>query len=224
MKPLFQTLRALFQRKARTGLKVYDRTGKVVYDDTNWPPHRAVDTNVLDIKLTDPAALTQPPGHPFQGSQEPLMSHAYLSLSQAAAIRQARQGSDADRKAIKKEVFAAVREGYGIPANIKFTVEVDPSQPGFRLLKDKVTRQPIQLNGGGTYGDQAAAAPAKVWVRVPKDDVLTAIRGYVKDIDVDGDDVFDGVPDSSDATVVDGLRVGDDGIYVEMARDDLSID
>lgn len=152
------------------------------------------------------------------------MSHAYISLSQAAAIRQGRQGSDADRKAIKKEVFDAVRAGYGIPSNIKFRVEVDPAQPGFRLLKDKTTGQPIRVGDDGKYAaDQGTPASNMVWVRMSHADTANVLRDYLKDVDVDGGDVtenvYSGAPTFADSLIVDG-----DATYVRVSRDDLSID
>lgn len=70
------------------------------------------------------------------------MATAKLTAIQAAIINQARShASDADRKAIKKEIFSVVKEKFGIDADIKVKAETDPAEPDYLLLKDKSGQQ-----------------------------------------------------------------------------------
>lgn len=98
------------------------------------------------------------------------MSFAKLSPAQAASIKLAKDHSnDATRKAIKKEVFAAARLAFGIPAEHKLNAEIDPTNPSYGLLRNSTTRDVYRLGTDGRWVNAApVAAPAdpKRWFKV----------------------------------------------------------
>jgi hypothetical protein len=65
---------------------------------------------------------------------------AKITATQAATLIATRGYSDADRKATKRALFAAVRAQYNIPTSVKLKVEVDDtSSPDYLVLKNKHT-------------------------------------------------------------------------------------
>lgn len=80
------------------------------------------------------------------------MTKATITPAQAATLRGARDMTDADRKAIKAQVFADVRSKFGIPSDFKLKVEIDnTSSPMFRVVASKVTGRPVYLGTNGLF-------------------------------------------------------------------------
>ena len=115
------------------------------------------------------------------------MAYAKLSLAQASSIILARQHADADtRKLIKREIFAAAKQAYGIPQTTKLRVEeADASHPDYLVLKDSAAGTPFTLdpNTGLWLGATAVPPADKRWFRVPAAAVRTALVDWLSEQD-----------------------------------------
>lgn len=108
------------------------------------------------------------------------MQYAKLSHAQATTLRLARgHANDADRKGVKKEIYAAVKEAYGIPPTTKLTAEVDPAKPNYAQLRDAKTRQLFAIDPGtGRWngaGDLARVQVPSSWFVLPADKLKQAL-------------------------------------------------
>lgn len=91
------------------------------------------------------------------------MKYAMISPVQATIINNARKNSvKAERQAIKKEVFAAIKDKFGIPQDFKCKVETDPTQPDYLVLKVGQKTPP------GMTGDKFALRADGKWILAPK--------------------------------------------------------
>lgn len=153
------------------------------------------------------------------------MAYAKLSPAIASAINLARQhAGDDDRKAVKKEMFAAAKAQFGIPDDIKVKCETsDTASAVYLVLKDSRTGQPFTLGNDGRWVD---ALPQQVqvqprvtrWFKITKADLIEAAKDAVV---ADGTDWDENVTPYGDAHF-DGLRADYDGnVYVEMTEDEL---
>lgn len=154
---------------------------------------------------------------------------AKLSPAIASAINLARQhAGDDDRKAVKKEMFAAAKAQFGIPADVKVKCETaNTASADYLVLKRSADGQPFMLDDVGLWVDaprQQAAAPVRPtrWFKVDRDDLIEAAKDVVR---AEGDDWDDDCYNSMAATadeVTPGLRKSSDGtFYVEMTEDEL---
>lgn len=97
------------------------------------------------------------------------MAQLKITAVQAATLVALRSlpADSADRKAAKKGVFASIRDTFGIPADVKLTVEVDDrASPAYLVLKQKGTG--FELVGvDGRFSHVATPAPAQVPAAAP---------------------------------------------------------
>lgn len=153
------------------------------------------------------------------------MAYAKLSPAIASAINLARQhAGDDDRKAVKKEMFAAAKAQFGIPADVKVKCETaNTASADYLVLKRSADSQPFTLADDGLW----VGAPRQVaqvqprptrWFKITKADLIEAAKDVVLG---DGTDWDDNVTPYGDAHF-DGLRADYDGnVYVEMTEDEL---
>jgi acyl carrier protein len=154
----------------------------------------ALNPNPNPYQVSQPGLSNQPitanPGQfPATATSESIpMTFAKLSLAQAASINLARQHADADtRKMVKKEIFAAVKAAFGIPADDKVKCDCEAEfvgTPTYLVIRNSRTGQPYLA------GSPAAPAPRpKLWFRLDADtavDVLTAhMENDMSDDDLD---------------------------------------
>lgn len=150
---------------------------------------------------------------------------AKLSPAIASAINLARQHADDEsRKALKREMFAAAKAQFGIPADVKLKCETaNTASPDYLVLKVSATNETFQLGDDGLWVDaprQVAQAQPRVtrWFRIAKDDLIEAAKDAVL---AGGAGWDDNVTPYGDAHF-DGLRADYDGnVYVEMTEDEL---
>jgi hypothetical protein len=116
------------------------------------------------------------------------MAIAKLSLAQAMSINLARaHANDADRKAIKREIFAAVKQSLGIPADTKLKVEThDTAAADYLVIKDK-NDNTFNLDALACGTGRAAVAPVPTrWFLVS--DLKHVLADLVRDAGADWDD------------------------------------
>lgn len=149
---------------------------------------------------------------------------AKLSPAIASAINLARQhAGDDDRKAVKKEMFAAAKAQFGIPADVKVKCETaNTASADYLVLKRSADGQPFMLDDVGLWVDalpqQVQAPRVTRWFKITKADLIEAAKDAVV---ADGTDWDDNVTPYGDAHF-DGLRADYDGnVYVEMTEDEL---
>ena len=154
---------------------------------------------------------------------------AKLSPALAAAINLARQhAGDDDRKAVKKEMFAAAKAQFGIPADVKVKCETSNTvSPDYLVLKRSADGQPFMLDDVGLWVDapapQVQAQPRVTrWFKVGRVDMIEAAKDVVLGDGADwDDDCYNSVAATADE-VTPGLRKSSDGtFYVEMTEDEL---
>lgn len=91
------------------------------------------------------------------------MAYAKISVAAATTINLARNhASDADRKAVKKELFAAIKDAFGIPQGVKVKAETsNTASLDYLVLKRQDNGQPFELDADGkwTGADQAPRRP-----------------------------------------------------------------
>lgn len=157
------------------------------------------------------------------------MAYAKLSPAIASAINLARQhAGDDDRKAVKREMFAASKAQFGIPDDIKLKCETsNTASPDYLVLKDSRTGQPFTLGNDGLWVDaphQVAQVQPRVtrWFKVDHDDLIDAAKDVVVNVNCDDwDDSHNSMAATADE-VTPGLKKGNDGtFYVEMTEDEL---
>lgn len=160
------------------------------------------------------------------------MAYAKLSPAIASAINLARQhAGDDDRKAVKREMFAAVKAQFGIPADVKVKCETsNTASPDYLVLKRSADGQPFTLGDDGLWvGAQAPQVQVQPrvtrWFKVDHDDLIDAAKDVVVNVNCDDwDDSYSRMADAADAAdeVTPGLRKSNDGtFYVEMTEDEL---
>ena len=157
------------------------------------------------------------------------MAYAKLSPALASAINLARQhAGDDDRKAVKREMFAAAKAQFGIPADVKLKCETsNTASPDYLVLKASATGQPFTLAHDGLWVDaprqvaQAQPRPTR-WFKVDRVDLIEAAKDVVLGDGADwDDDSYSSVAATADE-VTPGLRKSSDGtFYVEMTEDEL---
>ena len=154
---------------------------------------------------------------------------AKLSPALAAAINLARQhAGDDDRKAVKKEMFAAAKAQFGIPADVKVKCETaNTASADYLVLKRSADGQPFMLDDVGLWVDaprQVAPVQPRVtrWFKVDRDDLIDVAKDVVNSDGADwDDDCYNSVAATADE-VTPGLRKSSDGtFYVEMTEDEL---
>lgn len=155
------------------------------------------------------------------------MAYATLNSAQAATIRLARQAaSDTDRKAIKKEVFAAAKLQFGIPENHKLVAETDATQPNFGKLKNASTGSYYDLASDGRWvhaeGNGTTVEP-KFWLSLGPHTVRNLL---IDDLVSDGagSDDAEQLPGTATVFGPDGdMAVDADGyVYVLVSDSDLA--
>ena len=104
------------------------------------------------------------------------MAYAKISVAAATTINLARNhASDTDRKAVKKELFAAVKEAFGIPQAVKVKAETsNTASPDYLVLKRQDNGQPFELDADGkwTGADPAPQRPNPTrWFFVDDDQI-----------------------------------------------------
>jgi hypothetical protein len=136
-----------------------------------------------------PALSTTPPTFVPQPQESTDMQYAKLSHAQATTLRLARgHASDADRKGVKKEIYAAVKEAFGIPATTKLTCEVDPSKPNYGILRMAKTpsHRGFELDPAtGRWNGAAEAARVHVpssWFCLPADKLKQALIDAIETV------------------------------------------
>lgn len=125
------------------------------------------------------------------------MAYAKISVAAATTINLARNhASDADRKAVKKELFAAIKDAFGIPQSVKVKAETsDTASPDYLVLKRQDNSVPFELddNGKWTGADPAPQRPNPTrWFFVTDD--------AIKDLALDTQSWDDGDPDPDSDT------------------------
>ena len=157
------------------------------------------------------------------------MAYAKLSPAIASAINLARQhAGDDDRKAVKKEMFAAAKAQFGIPADVKVKCETaNTVSPDYLVLKRSADGQPFTLDDDGLWVGaprQVAAAPVRPtrWFKVDRDDLIEVAKDVINSDGADwDDDCYNSMAATADE-VTPGLRKSSDGtFYVEMTEDEL---
>lgn len=91
------------------------------------------------------------------------MAQAKLTLQQGAFLVRLRSlgNDDANRNAMKRDLFAMVKQQFGIPDDHKLKVEVDTaSDPAFLTLIRKKDGTAYELGPDGKWNGNAALAPA----------------------------------------------------------------
>ena len=146
------------------------------------------------------------------------MTFAKLSLAQAASINLARQHADADtRKMVKKEIFAAVKAAFGIPADDKVKCDCEAEfvgTPTYLVIRNSRTGQPY-LAGSPIV---QPTLPSR-WFRINAQDAVDALTNYL-DNDVDYDDLnsYDFAPEGAKAFDHPDLAVTASGdVYIQLA-------
>lgn len=154
---------------------------------------------------------------------------AKLSPALAAAINLARQhAGDDDRKAVKREMFAAAKAQFGIPADVKVKCETaNTASPDYLVLKRSADGQPFTLTDDGLWvgapAPQVQAQPRVTrWFKVDRDDLIDIAKDVVNGHGADwDDDSYNSMAATADE-VTPGLRKSSDGtFYVEMTEDEL---
>lgn len=157
------------------------------------------------------------------------MAYAKLSPAIASAINLARQhAGDDDRRAVKREMFAAAKAQFGIPDDVKLKCETsNTASPDYLVLKASATGQPFTLGNDGRWVD---APPPQVqvqprvtrWFKVDRDDLIEAAKDVVTGDGADWDDDSHNSMAATAEYMVPGLKKGADGtFYVEMTEDEL---
>lgn len=140
------------------------------------------------------------------------MAYAKISVAAATTINLARNhASDADRKAVKKELFAAIKDAFGIPQSVKVKAETsDTASPDYLVLKRQDNGHPFELDADGkwTGADQAPQRPNPTrWFFVDDEDIESIV------LDTQSWD------DGQDATPVTGP--GDAGRWVQITQQEM---
>lgn len=157
------------------------------------------------------------------------MAYAKLSPALASAINMARQHADDEsRKALKREMFAAAKAQFGIPADIKLKCDTsNPDNPDYLVIKASATNETFPLGDDGLWVNAVRQQAAPVvrptrWFKLDDIDLVEAAKDAIL---ADGADWDDDSHNSMAATadeVVPGLKKGNDGtFYVEMTEDEL---
>lgn len=154
---------------------------------------------------------------------------AKLSPAIASAINLARQHADDEsRKALKREMFAAAKAQFGIPADIKLKCDTsNPDNPDYLVLKASATNETFQLGDDGLWVNAVRQQAAPVvrptrWFKVSSDDLVEAAKDAVLSDGADWDDDSHNSMAATADDVVPGLKKGNDGtFYVEMTEDEL---
>ncbi len=117
------------------------------------------------------------------------MAYAKLSLSQAASINLARMHADDDtRKLVKKDIFAAAKAAFGIPASTKLKCEtVDTAHTDYLVLKDSSndSRFALDLLGYSTAGAPTPQAAPQRWFKVSAADARVVLEDFLEDFALD---------------------------------------
>jgi len=115
---------------------------------------------------------------------------AKLTQAQATFLKTIRAMSDDDRRSLKRDIFAVVKDKFGIPAEHKVKVEVDnPYSPHYLTVIRKVDGAAYQLNSDGRWdGAVCAPTPAVRFFPVQSSSVADALADLVHDTDLDWDD------------------------------------
>lgn len=154
---------------------------------------------------------------------------AKLSPALAAAINLARQhAGDDDRKAVKKEMFAAAKAQFGIPADVKVKCETsNTASPDYLVLKRSADGQPFTLTDDGLWvgapAPQVQAQPRVTrWFKLDASELIDIAKDVVNGNGADwDDDSYNSMAATADE-VTPGLKKGSDGtFYVEMTEDEL---
>lgn len=154
---------------------------------------------------------------------------AKLSPALAAAINLARQhAGDDDRRAVKKEMFAAAKAQFGIPADVKVKCETaNTVSPDYLVLKRSADGQPFMLDDVGLWVDaprqQAQVQPRPTrWFKLDASELIDIAKDVVNSDGADwDDDSYNSMAATAD-DVTPGLKKGSDGtFYVEMTEDEL---
>ena len=154
---------------------------------------------------------------------------AKLSPAIAAAINLARQHADDDsRKALKREMFAAAKAQFGIPADILLKCDTtNQDNPDYLVIKASKTNETFQLGDDGLWVGAARQQATPVvrptkWFKVSRDDLVEAAKDAVLSGGADWDDDSHNSTAATADDVVPGLKKGCDGtFYVEMTEDEL---
>lgn len=100
----------------------------------------------------------------FNPTNEGTAMNAKISRAQANTLIALRSlPNDADRKEARKEVFKAIKEQFGIPAEVKIKVEVDnQSSPTYLVVKNKYNEVfPLRDVDGKWTGAPAPTLPER---------------------------------------------------------------
>lgn len=157
------------------------------------------------------------------------MAYAKLSPAIASAINLARQhAGDDDRKAVKREMFAAAKAQFGIPDDVKVKCETsNTASADYLVLKRSADSQPFTLADDGLWVGaprQVAQVQPRVtrWFKVDRDDLIEAAKDAANGDGADWDDDSHNSMAATADDVVPGLKKGSDGtFYVEMTEDEL---
>lgn len=154
------------------------------------------------------------------------MTLAKLSTAQAAAISLARQhADDATRKEIKREIFAAAKQAFGIPDAVKLKYEDNPTHADYLVLKNSATGAAFTLDATARWDGATPPAPVavrKAWFRVPYNEALATMidaleveEGFGHTTGLDDDDL----PDSVTCAGRLGFNLDSGAMYVLMDAD-----
>ena len=126
------------------------------------------------------------------------MAYAQLTPSQANYLKLARALSDADRIAVKAELFRTVKASFGIPDDHKLKVEIDDAaHPNYLVLIRKKNDEPYALRvsdgkwvGAGAPQGTVSNPPAPVvrWFAVDNAEVYEATLSLLRNEEPDWED------------------------------------
>lgn len=130
------------------------------------------------------------------------MAYAKISVAAATTINLARShANDNDRKAVKKELFAAIKDAFGIPQGVKVKAETsDTASPDYLVLKRQDNGQPFELDADGkwTGADPAPQRPNPTrWFFVDDDqikDLVLDTQSWDDGCAEPNSDALDGTP------------------------------
>lgn len=146
------------------------------------------------------------------------MTFAKLSLAQAASINLAREhADDSTRKLVKKEIFGAVKQAFGIPATDRVKCETtDAASDDYLVIKNSSTGVPYPANTDVTVRVYVQV-PMK-WFRLDAGSAREAILECLEQQD-EAPEAFDFAPDGA-ATEYTSLAYAENGdAYVLMPAD-----
>lgn len=184
-----------------------------------WQPANPIPP--LSSALGTPNDSVIPPTFPQPQTEESfdMKQYAKLSHAQATTLRLARgHANDADRKGVKKEIYAAVKEAYGIPQGTKLLAEVDPAKPDYAKLRNSKTRDLFELDPTtGRWNGSADPARVQVpssWFCLPADKLKQALIDAIES-------AMDGQAETYDSDDLEGLGAKKlNGGGIDVALDD----